>query len=199
VDPSSGGAGGAATGAAGGAVTGLAVAGPVGAAVGGVVGAVGSLIAGQASAASSTYKAGVALLNKQISQQNAAWATESGAIQSQESGMKARQQIGQTKVVQAASGFDVNSGTGAKVRQDQSTVADYDQNVIRWDASKTSYGYETKAMTDQAESNLDIMAASTQTTAGEIGAATSFINAGSSVSSKWLQASQAGVFNASST
>jgi hypothetical protein len=164
-----------------------------GAIAGGATGGIGSLLSGGASAAASTYKAGVAQLNKQISTQNAAWASESGEIQSEESGMKARQQIGQTKVVQAASGFDVNSGTGSKVRQDQSTVADYDQNVIRWDASKTAYGYETKAMTDTAESTLDTMAASTQTEASEIGAATSFINAGSSVSSKWLQAKQAGV------
>jgi hypothetical protein len=169
------------------------------AAAGGIIGGIGSLLSGQSQAAASTYKAGVAQLNKQISLQNASWATEAGAIQSQEAGMKARSQIGQTKVVQAASGFDVNSGTNAKVRQDQSTVADYDQNVIRWDASKTAYGYETKAMTDQAQSTLDTMAASSEAEAGELGAATSFINAGSSVSSKWLQASQAGVFNASSS
>jgi hypothetical protein len=169
-----------------------------GAGAGGIIGGIGSLLSGQSQAAASTYKAGVAQLNKQINTQNAAWASEAGQIQAQESGMKARSQIGQTKVVQAASGFDVNSGTGSKVRQDQSTVADYDQNVIQWDAAKTAYGYETKATMDQAQSNLDVMAASSETEAGELGMATSFINAGSSVSSKWLQASQAGVFNAPS-
>lgn len=170
-----------------------------GATMGGTV--VGNLLQGfgqdqadQAQAAASQYKAGVALLNKQINEQNANWAVESGQAQGQMQGMKSRQQIAQTKTVQSASGFDVNSGTGAKVRSDQTNIAQYDQNVINWNASKTAYGYETKATMDQAESELDTAAASSESEAGNLAMVGSFINAGTSVSSKWLQANQTGIF-----
>lgn len=172
----------------------LAVTAMVGTAVGGVVSGMGSAEAGQAGQNMYNYKAGVAQINKQINQQNATWAYAAGETQAEEKGLQAKQQIGQQKVVQAASGFDVNSGSGAKVRDDMSQVSAFDQNVIKWDASKTAYGYETKAMSDQAESNLDVMAGSQAKTAGDIGEISSFINAGTSVASKWSQAKTAGVF-----
>lgn len=150
--------------------------------------------ADQAQAAASTYKAGVAQLNKQIDQQNAAWALEAGGEQAAAQGMKSRQQIAQTKVTQAASGFDVNSGTGEKVREDQSSIAQYDQNVISWNALKTSYGYETKSTMDQAETNLDLSAAASEKEAGDLALTGSFVNAGTSVASKWMQAKQIGMF-----
>lgn len=169
--------------------------GIAGSAIGSLVSGFGQDQAQQAQAAANTYKAGVAQLNKQINLQNAAWATEAGGEQAAASGMKSRQQIAETKVTQAASGFDVNSGTGEKVRQDQTNVAQYDQNVISWNAAKTSYGYETKATMDTAEAQLDTMAASGEKEAGDLALTGSFINAGSSVASKWLQGSQLGMFS----
>lgn len=173
------------------ALAGTAMAGTL---TGGIIQGLGANTSAQAQAAASTYRAGVAQLNKQINQQNANWALEAGQDQAAEQGMKARTEIGQTKVAQAASGFDVNSGTGEKVREDQSTVAQYDQNVIKWDAAKTSYGYETKAAMDEGEAGLDVAAASNEQTAGQFAMLGSFINAGSSVASKWQQASQMGTF-----
>lgn len=161
---------------------------------GGVVGGLGAQESGQAQAAAYNYKAGVALINQQVNKQNAAWATQAGGTQAMEKGLQARQQIGQQKVVQAASGFDVNTGTGEKVREDMSSVSTFDQNVIRWDAAKTAYGYEVKATTDTAESNLDVLAAEQAKEAGTIGEITSFVNAGSSVSGKWLQGKSTGMF-----
>jgi hypothetical protein len=166
----------------------------VGTAVGGVVGGIGEEESGQAAAAASTYKAGVAQLNRKIAEQNAQWAIQAGGAQAEVKGMQEAQKIGQEKVVQAASGLDVNTGTTAKVRSDMVSASAYEQNVIRWDAAKTAYGYEVKAATDEAESNLDLMAASQQKTAGDIGMLTSFINAGTSVASKWSQGKSTGVF-----
>lgn len=173
----------------------MAIASMAGTAAGGLVQGIGAKYQADAQAAASTYKAGVALLNKQINLQNASWASQSGDVAAVESGLKSKQQIGQTKVEQAASGLDVNTGTGKAVRETQSTVSQYDQNVIRFDASKTAYGYESKATLDDAQSKLDLMAADTQRTAGTIAEIGSFINAGSSVASKWMQASQIGVFS----
>ena len=164
-------------------------------AAGGLVSGIGSLISGNAAAAASRYKAGVALLNAQINKTNANWAVESGGVKSEEAGLKSGQEIGQTKAVQASSGFDVNTGSNDVVRSDQTKVAQFDQNVIQWNAAKTAWGFESKAATDQAESTLDLAAASTEQTAGEIGMASSFLSAGGSVASKWYQASSTGMFS----
>lgn len=175
-------------------VTAIAVVGMGASAAGGIVSGIGAKESADAQASAYRYKAGVALLNKQINDQNANWALEAGEAQAVTSGMKSHQQIGETKVVQAASGFDVNSGTGEKVRQDQSSIADYNQNVIRWDAAKTSYGYETKATMDVAEAQLDQTAASQSEEAGTIAEIGSFLNAGGQVASKWMSGKSAGAF-----
>lgn len=166
----------------------------VGSVAGGVVGGIGASEAAGAQAASSQYKAGVALLNKQINQQNAAWAMQAGETQAEISGIKSGQQIAETKVQQAASGLDVNTGTVAQVRADQTTISAFEQNTIRWNAAKEAYGYETKAAMNQGESGLDQAAAQDEKTAGEFAMASSFINAGTSVASKWSQAMKTGAF-----
>jgi len=172
----------------------MAAVGIAGGAAGGIIGGLGAKEAGEAAAGASTYKAGVALLNKQVSEQNASWAVQAGDTQAEIKGLQAKQKIGQEKVVQAASGFSVNGGTGERVREDMSNVAAYDQNVIRWDAAKTAYGYGVKAASDTAENRLDLMAADQEREAGDIGEITSFINAGSNVASKWSQGKTTGLF-----
>src|SRR6266567_3913509 len=137
-------------------VTASALAATVG---GAVIGGIGAEQSGQANAAAYRYKAGVALINKQINEQNASWATQAGDTKAMLSGLKSREAIASQKVVQSASGFDVNSGSNERVRETQTNVAQFDQNVIRWDAAKTAWGYESKSTTDVAESNLDKMAA----------------------------------------
>src|SRR5882672_2927326 len=168
-------------------ITAIAGVGMAASAVGGILGGIGAKQSGQANAAAYRYKAGVALLNKQINEQNASWATQAGGAKAEVEGLKSKQQIGETKVVQSASGFDVNSGNNEKVRETQTDVAQYDQNVIRWDAAKTAYGYETKATTDVAEAHLDQMAASQAEEAGELGMWGSFISGAGNVAGKWMQ------------
>lgn len=162
-------------------------------AAGGIIGGLGANEAGQANAQAYRYKAGVALLNKQVNDQNASWAIQAGGIKGMEAGMKSGQDIAETKVMQAASGLDVNTGSAAAVRKSQSDVAQFDQNVIQWDAAKTSWGFETKAATDVAEANLDQMAATQSEEAGKVNMFTSFLNAGGSVASKWMQGKNAGM------
>lgn len=173
----------------------LGTAALVGTAAGGIIGGFGAKESADAQAGAYRYKAGVALINKQINEQNAQWALQAGGAQAMVKGLQARSSIGQQKVIQAASGFNVNSGTGERVREDMSSVSQYDQNVIRWDAAKTSYGYETKGVMDTAEANLDQMAATQSETAGTIAEIGSFINAGTSVASKWSQGKTVGVFS----
>lgn len=166
----------------------------VGTVAGGVIGGIGAEQSAGAQAAAYRYKAGVALLNSQINKQNAAWAREAGDTQAEIAGLKSGQQIAETKVQQAASGLDVNTGTTAQVRADQTSISEFDQNTIRWNAAKEAYGYETKATMDVAEAGLDRVAADNAEEAGTIGMISSFINAGTSVASKWSQGKQQGVF-----
>jgi len=167
----------------------------VGSGIGGIVQGVGAKFSGEARGAAYRYKAGVALLNKQINEQNANWALESGDIKSMEEGLKAREEIGQTKAVQAASGIDVNTGSAAAVRDTQTKVAQFDQNVISWDASKTAWGFESKAATDLAESRLDLTSAETAEKAGTLAEIRSFIGGASSVAGKWYQGKSTGIFS----
>lgn len=167
-------------------------------AVGGIIQGLGAQESANATANAYQYKAGVALLNKQINDQNAAWATQAGGTQATISGMKSAQQIGETKVLQSGSNLDVNSGSPASVRSSQTNVAQFDQNTIRWNAAKTAYGYETKAMSDTAEASMDTMAADQSRKAGTLSMVTSFLNAGGSVAGKWMQGSQAGMFSSGS-
>src|SRR5439155_18556705 len=108
-----------------------------------------------------------------------------GGIKGMEEGLKAGQEIGHTKATQAASGIDVNTGSNEAVRDTQTKVAQFDQYVISWDASKTAWGFESKAATDLAESRLDTMGADTAEKAGTISEIGSFIGGASSVSGKW--------------
>lgn len=163
-------------------------------ALGGITGAVGSIFGGNANAAAYEYQAGIAQMNAKIAQQNAAYDLMVGETQAQESGMKTRAQVGKTRAVQGASGLDVNTGTNVRVRASEEELGAFDQAIIRSDASKRAYGDEVIAAQETAQSQLDTMAASASRTAGYIGAVSSILGAGSSVSSKWMQASQMGVF-----
>src|SRR5712671_5920887 len=93
--------------------------GMVGSAVGGIIQGVGAKASGNAQAAAYRYKAGVALLNKQITEQNAQWSLEAGGIKGMEKGLKAGQEIAHTKAAQGASGIDVNTGSNEAVRDTQ--------------------------------------------------------------------------------
>lgn len=164
---------------------------------GGILGALGALQTGDAQAGSYQYKAGLALMNQRINKQNAAWATEAGGINAMESGLKSGQEIAGTKVHQAGGGFDVNSGSNEAVRESQGEAAAFDQKMIRYDASKTAYGYEAKAASDEAEATMDIAAADNARKAGKIAAVSSILGAASSVSGKWMQGQQLGMWGGS--
>lgn len=163
-------------------------------AIGGIVSGIGAKQSADASASAYRYKAQVAMFNKQINEQNARWALDAGETSSMESGLKSRQEIANTKVVQAASGFEVGGGTAEAVRDTQQEVAAFDQNVIRWDAKKTAYGYDVKAQTNEAEANLDTMAAKGAEDAGTIGMITSFLGAASGVADKWTKGQTIGLW-----
>lgn len=164
-------------------------------ALGSGVGAVGSIMGGQAQSGMYKYQAGIAQMNQQIAEQDADYSRSVGEVEAQQSGMKTRFQIGNIKAGQSGSGLDVNSGSAALVRKSQHEVGMEDQAVIRSNAAKRAYGYEVEAAQQTAQGQVYKMAAEKSETAGTIGAITSILGGASSVSGKWLQAKQVGIFS----
>ena|SRR5882757_386847 len=164
-------------------------------AAGSILGAFGAEQGGQAQSQMYQYQAAIAQMNSKIAKQNADYTRAVGEVQAQQSGMKTRAQVGQTVATQGASGLDVNKGSNVAVRQSETEIGQYEQTVIRSNAAKKAYGYEVEAASDTAQANLDTMAASQAEKAGDIGALSSLLGGASSVSSKWLQGRQIGLFS----
>lgn len=163
----------------------------------GAAGIAGAKFSSDASADAFNFKAGIAKLNADINKQNASWAINSGAIKATNYGLKAGQEIADTKVTQAASGLDITSGSKEAVRDTQQTVAAYDQGLIRADAAHTAHGYEVKAAADSVEASMNTAAASNAGKAGKLGILSSIIGTASSVASKWTQSNTLGMWSGS--
>jgi len=160
---------------------------------GGATSAFGQYAGGQAQAGMYQYQAGLARMNAQIQRQNAVYATQEYDARAMQSGLKARQEIGETLTRQAASGLDVNTGSAVGVRRSQQELATYDEAAIRSKGAREAYGYRTQGLMDEQQATLDQFAAKNAAFAGDIGAASSILGAMGSVSGKWMQGTQAGV------
>jgi hypothetical protein len=155
----------------------------------------GAKASANAQAGQLTYQAGIANLNAQIAQQNASYAQLQGEESAAKYGIGARQTAGHIIANQAASGLDVRSGSAKQVQESQHTISTIDQNQIRENASKVAYDYETQAAGAKAQATLDTMGAANVKQAGNINVASSLIGGAGSVATKWLQASQMGLFS----
>lgn len=163
--------------------------------VGGLLSAQGAAQQGDAQQKMYNYRAKVAEINANINRQNAAWARDKGEIEGTMYGLKAAQRMGQIKQAQAGSGFDVNTGSNARVRESQSKIAQMDEAQIRDNATKIAYDYETRATMDQNQAQLDIMAGENAKLASKYKVAESIIGTVSTVSSKWQQGKSVGLWS----
>jgi hypothetical protein len=161
---------------------------------GSLLSAFGSLSSGISNQSMYNYQSGIAKLNQQIDLQNAEFATQQGEQQSQQFGLKAGAQMGQIKVAQASSGFDVRSGSNAQVRSSQANLNTLDMNVIRSNAAKTAYGYTEQASVAGAQAQLYSMSGANALAAGAIGFGSSILGGIGSVSSEWLKGNQVGMW-----
>lgn len=161
---------------------------------GGVLGVVGSLLGGGARSAQYKYQAGVAKVNAQIERQNAEYAIRAGESQALQSGRRTAQTVGQIIANKAAGNIDVGSGSAAQVIESQHTVGMEDQSAIRENAGRKAYGHLTQASVQDANAKMYSSAASTAKTASYLDAGASFLSSASSVSAKWLQGQQKGLW-----
>jgi hypothetical protein len=162
---------------------------------GGILGAAGAQKEGTAQQQMYNYKAQVAKINADIDRQNAAWARTKGEGEALRYGMKAAQQRGAIRAAQGASGIDVNSGSAKEVQRSQEAIKDMDLGTIRTNAAKVAYDYETKAVMDENQAGLDTMAGQNAKEAGQIKAMSSIIGSVGTVSSKWQQGAQTGLWS----
>lgn len=162
--------------------------------LGSLTGTFGAMSGGEAQSQMFQYQAGVAQLNKKIALQNADYSRATGEVQAQESGMKTAALLGTQKATQGAGGLAVNSGSNADVRSSTEDIGGFDQTTIRANAAKRAYGYEVEATQDESQSKLFQMAGDNALKAGKISALSSILGGASSVSSKWLQGNQQGLW-----
>lgn len=155
--------------------------------IGGGVLAYGAYSSGQSQSAMYNYQSGVAKINQQIKQQDADYFRDVGEVETQQSGMKTRAEVGQEKAVQGASGVDVNTGSPADVRTSQTEIGQENEAIIRSNAARRAYGAEVEGVNLGAQSTVYGMAASNASTAGSIKAAGTLISTAGSVASKWSQ------------
>jgi hypothetical protein len=95
---------------------------------------------------------------------------------------------------QSAGGLDVNSGSNKQVQQSQEKIKDIDMESIRSNAAKIAYDYDTKAVMDDNQAGLDVIAGKNAKDAGELGAISSIIGTVSGVSTKWQQGKTTGLW-----
>ena len=163
--------------------------------IGSLVSAFGSAYQGQALSNMYTYQAGIAKMNQQIATQNANYDVQAGEVEAQGSGLQTAFQVGQTKVGEAAGNINPNTGSPNRVVSSEIEVGQENQAVLRANAAKQAYGESVAATTAGASATLATMGAETSSTAGTIGAISSLVSGAGSVSSKWLQGNQMGLWN----
>ena len=161
---------------------------------GGVAGAIGSISGGISQQQMYNYQAGIARLNAQIAEQNATYAEQVGENQAQRAGLQAQYRLGRTKVSQASSGLDVNSGSPKQVYNSQRLLSQMDIAAIRSDAAKTAYDYRVQGVQLGAQANLDTIAGQNARISGLIGADSSIVGAASSLTGTYLRGAQLGMF-----
>lgn len=137
--------------------------------------AVGDIATSQSQAAAAGYNAKIAGMNATLATQNAQWTGAEGEQAVGIAGLKSQQQQGAIKTAQAANNVDVNTGSAKEVQKSQAEMSMLNEMNIRSNAARTAYGFETNAVSDTAQANLDRSEASNDKTAGYFGAGASLL------------------------
>ena len=172
-------------GAAGASTATIGTAGLGAQAAAGALGALGAGVSGVSSAMMLGYQSGIAKTNANIDRQNAAYALQTGEQQAAQSGMKTRATVGHIITGEAASGFQVGSGTNADVVTGQETVGNLEQTAIRSGAAKSAYDYTVKSTTEDAQAKADSFGETMSLATTPLTMGASILGSAGSVASKW--------------
>lgn len=166
--------------------------------VGAAVSAYGSHEQGVAESNAAAYQSQVARNNQVIANQNAQAALQTGQQQEAAKREQTAQMIGQQRAAVAGSGIDPNSGSSQRIQGDTAAIGALDESVIRNNAARTAYGYQTQGMDFGAQAGLLQSESSSAASAGELSAFGSIVGGAASVSSKWLTQKAYGMWPSSS-
>lgn len=170
-------------------VTGMAATG-----LGAITSAIGSIYQGSAQAAQYNYQSGVAQINSTLAKQNANYAVMEGGAAAQRVGIQTAQEVGAERAGQGFGNINVNTGSARAVQTSQREVGQLGEATAQYNAAQRAYGFNVKAAQDVAQAGALQLAASTSTTAGDIGAVSSVLGGVGSVSGQWLKGQQQGIF-----
>src|SRR5438445_12675014 len=159
-------------------------------AAGSVMKAIGGQNESEASARLHEYKAGVARQNAIFNRRNSDYTLDAGEQASRRAGLTTGFTIGRQKTAQAASGFDVNEGSSADVRDAQRAAGMEDQTTIRTNAGRKALDFRNKAVSDDMEAQNELTAAENARKAGKINLFSTLLGGASSVASRWSSASR---------
>lgn len=135
-------------------------------------GAASSIVGGYQENAADKYKAGIAGIDASIARQNAGFAGAEGEVNAGQKGEQNRQEVGKELAEQGASGLDVNKGSSVDVRASTSERGMLDAMTIRSNAARQAYGFQTQAVGDEAQAQIDRAEGKQAKTAGYVKAAT---------------------------
>lgn len=161
---------------------------------GGILSAFGAAKGGNATADMYAYQAGIADMRRRIALQNRDFALQEGGEAGVRYGLKARYEAGKIRAAQSASGIDMGSGSPVKVREGQRMITEMDTKTIAENTARRAYGFETQAATEAEQGRLYSKAADSTRSSIPLKVMSSLLSSATSVSSKWLQGSQSGLF-----
>ena len=161
---------------------------------GAILKAFGSAMSGKAEAQMYQYQSGIAQFNAAVAKQNRDYASAQGEEEAVDTGLANRFVQGKVRAGLSASGVDVNSGSAKDVQISEAEIGARDVATVRNKAARVALGYATQEEQDLMQSSLYNMAAESTRAAIPLNVASNLIGGASSVSSKWLQGSSAGMF-----
>lgn len=161
---------------------------------GGGIKAFGDWFTGKAQSNLFNYQAGIARANAILAKQDAAYATQIGEVEAQQSGMRTRAQIGATRAGYGAGNISTASGSPAKVLASETTIGQANEATIRGSAAKRAYGFNVAAAEDVAQAGAFDVAATTARQASYLNIASTIIGGAGQVSGQYLTARQQGIF-----
>lgn len=143
-------------------------------------GVVGSVMKGEAQAASADYMAQVARNNQIIAQQNTKLALEQGQVKEEAEREQTGAQIGRMRAAFGANGVDPNSGSALEVRSSAAELGELNADTIRYNAHLQAWNDMTQAQSYGAQGQL-------YSSQEGFDAMNSILGGASTVSNKWLQ------------
>lgn len=147
----------------------------------------GAGMSAYAQSQSADYNAQVARNNQIVANQNAGMAIEQGAQAEQTQRIKTGSMISGAEAQQAASGINPNTGSALNVRSSAAETGELDADTIRYNSNLQARNLQYQSSQFGAQAQLDSSMAGWSV-------ANSILGGASSVSNKWLQYQQSGIF-----